>query len=384
MNKILFNLHDLTLAMTALLCALLAFLFLIAQKQKHTSSPLLASFLLAHTFIALHELTYYGEQFRYTILDISPNLFFIGSFGYCVDAALLYLFAKTVMYQNFRISKAQLSHLLPLVLFAGYMLAVYYLQNADSKQLAIRQYSLTTSWHYIASDLIIKLVRVAYVIACLRLIGHYHDQQKESRADLSTVALTWLRTLVIGFVVVMAGDALLASIKVIGLYTPMEIALLSDIGVTIYHLTFLLLLALLTYTIARLPLVEQVQLKSQPQPQESSSYKADHVERIELHMRQHKPYLDSEITIDALAAALAISPKVLSVTLNHHFQKNFYEFINCYRIEDAKQALIEQPGKTITDIFYEVGFNSKSVFYTFFKKSEGMTPSAYRKQHASQ
>lgn len=381
MNKVLFNLHDLTLAMTALLCALLAFLFVIAQKQKHASSPLLAGFLLAHTFIALHELTYYGEQFRYTILDASSNLFFIGSFGYWVDAVLLYLFAKTVMYRDFTIGKKQLLHLLPVALFLLYMLVVYYGQNEVAKRQLITNYQLTTSWHYVVVDLLVKLGRVAYAVCCLKLIADYYAQQKESKADLSAVNLAWLKTLVSGFVLVFTADSLLAAVKVAGLFEPIEISLLSHIGVSIYHATLLLLLALLTYTIARLPLVEQVQLQPTEQDEDSKSFKADHVERIENHMRQHKPYLDSDITIDSLASALALSPKVLSVTLNHHFEKNFYEFINSYRIEDAKQLLINEPGKTITDIFYQVGFNSKSVFYTFFRKSEGMTPSAYRKKY---
>lgn len=64
--------------------------------------------------------------------------------------------------------------------------------------------------------------------------------------------------------------------------------------------------------------------------------------------------------------------------INRHFGINYYEFINRYRIEEAKRMLAESKGASITDIYLAVGFNSKSVFYTFFKKLEGMTPTAYR------
>lgn len=383
MNQVLFNLHDLTLAMTALLCALLAGLYLVAQKQKHTSTPMLAGFLFSHTLIALHELSYYGEQFRFTVLDLSPNLFFIGSFGYLVDAVLLYFFAKALIYKDFKLEKQQLLHLLPAGFFLCYLVTVYYSQSASAKEQIISEWELTTSWHFILVDLAIKLIRVAYVISCLKLIADYQEQQKQQRADISMVDLTWLRTLVLGFIAVMAADVFLATVKAIGLIDPVEIKLLSYIGVTIYHTTFILLLALLTYTIARLPWVEQVQM----QPTESSESVNDdrpaQVGRIEAYMQQEKPYLDSEVTLDRLAAALEVSPKVLSVTLNHHFQMNFYEFINHYRIEDAKRVLLADPNRAITELFYDVGFNSKSVFYTFFKKSVGMTPSAYRKKHAT-
>ena len=66
--------------------------------------------------------------------------------------------------------------------------------------------------------------------------------------------------------------------------------------------------------------------------------------------------------------------------INRHFGANFYTFINSYRIEKAKMMLKDpdQKDTTITDIYLAVGFNSKSVFYTFFKKLEGMTPTKYR------
>ena len=53
---------------------------------------------------------------------------------------------------------------------------------------------------------------------------------------------------------------------------------------------------------------------------------------------------------------------------------------NKYRIEEAKKMLVDSAHKntTITDIYLAVGFNSKSVFYTFFKKSESITPTQFR------
>jgi YesN/AraC family two-component response regulator len=90
--------------------------------------------------------------------------------------------------------------------------------------------------------------------------------------------------------------------------------------------------------------------------------------------------MDPDITLEKLAESLNILPRDLSSLINRHFGINFYEFINRYRIEEAKQMLTSDNYKatTITEIYLEVGFNSKSVFYTFFKKLEGITPSQYR------
>ena len=107
----------------------------------------------------------------------------------------------------------------------------------------------------------------------------------------------------------------------------------------------------------------------------------DVAEAIDRTMRRDKPYMLPDITLDHLADELAIPAKDLSMIINRHFGINFYEFINRYRIDEAKKILgsAEEQTKSITDIYLQVGFNSKSVFNTFFKKLVGVTPSQYRK-----
>jgi AraC-like DNA-binding protein len=97
-------------------------------------------------------------------------------------------------------------------------------------------------------------------------------------------------------------------------------------------------------------------------------------------MTDKKYYANPDITLDKLAAEVRLHPKKLSLVLKLHYHLNFYQFINSYRITEAKRLLVD-PGfthKTITDIFLEVGFNNKSVFYSFFKRNVGITPSEYR------
>jgi AraC-like DNA-binding protein len=100
---------------------------------------------------------------------------------------------------------------------------------------------------------------------------------------------------------------------------------------------------------------------------------------IDSHIKQQKLYMDPDITLDSLAEQLEILPRDLSMLINRHFGINFYTFINRYRIDEAKRMLKDPSIKdTITDIYLAVGFNSKSVFYTFFKKFEGVTPTKFR------
>ncbi len=106
-----------------------------------------------------------------------------------------------------------------------------------------------------------------------------------------------------------------------------------------------------------------------------------HLKKLTSLMKKEKPYLDFELTLQKLAIQTDIPERELSILINHHLNKHFFDFINEYRINDAK-TLLKAPTKkelTVLEILYEVGFSSKSSFYTAFKKATNQTPSAYRK-----
>jgi adenylate cyclase len=99
-------------------------------------------------------------------------------------------------------------------------------------------------------------------------------------------------------------------------------------------------------------------------------------------MDTEKPYLDPGLTIRSLAEILGIPSNHLSQLLSEGFDKNFSEFINSYRLEafKSKAADPSQQHLTLIALAYDSGFNSKTVFNTFFKKMMGMTPKAYWKE----
>lgn len=99
-------------------------------------------------------------------------------------------------------------------------------------------------------------------------------------------------------------------------------------------------------------------------------------------MEDKKPHLDSQLTVKQLAAALAIPHRELSQVINKRTCMHFYDFINRYRVEEAKILLEESVSRqemTILDVAYDSGFNSKSSFNSAFKKTTGVTPSQYKK-----
>jgi AraC-like DNA-binding protein len=102
---------------------------------------------------------------------------------------------------------------------------------------------------------------------------------------------------------------------------------------------------------------------------------------IEL-MKIQKPYLDSELNLIKLAELINMTPHQLSYIINTGFNENFFQYINTYRVEKAKELLVkeEMDKLSILGIAFESGFNSKTSFNTTFKKITGQTPSEFKKR----
>ena len=103
--------------------------------------------------------------------------------------------------------------------------------------------------------------------------------------------------------------------------------------------------------------------------------------RLIHYMEMQRPYLDPSLSLNSLANELSMSPKHLSQTINHSFQKNFYHYINGYRIHDCIKLMSDDAwtDSNILEVAYEVGFNSKNTFNSAFKKITGMTPTEFKK-----
>jgi AraC-like DNA-binding protein len=100
-------------------------------------------------------------------------------------------------------------------------------------------------------------------------------------------------------------------------------------------------------------------------------------------MLNQRPYLDSNLSLQALAQQIHIHPNQLSWLLNESLGKNFNEFVNHHRVEEFK-LLAQDPKNahlTLTGLAFQSGFSSKAVFNTYFKKETGLTPKHYLKAH---
>jgi tetratricopeptide (TPR) repeat protein len=109
---------------------------------------------------------------------------------------------------------------------------------------------------------------------------------------------------------------------------------------------------------------------------------AEYATRLLAHLSEHKPFLNPDLSLRKLASQIEIHPNHLSWLLNNNFGKNYNEFINTYKIK-AFKLNAKDPNNahlTIEGLAYESGFNSKTVFNTYFKKETGLTPKQFLKK----
>ena len=113
----------------------------------------------------------------------------------------------------------------------------------------------------------------------------------------------------------------------------------------------------------------------------SESFKIELKSKLADLMEKEKVYKDNEITLGKLSKMLDTTTHNTSQIINEQFHENFYEFINDYRVEEAKSLLKQNSSQVmnINEILFEVGFNNKVTFNKAFKKRTGMPPSHFRK-----
>jgi AraC-like DNA-binding protein len=224
---------------------------------------------------------------------------------------------------------------------------------------------------------LINVQVLLYAIAALIRLNVYRRELKNNFSTLDRINLHWLSFILYGF--------LIANLfwffkhylyEVLGVYSEL-LVILRITCFSVFALTII-------YKSLKYPfLFSDSENLSRPakQPMLSMTIFEKYKSELLNTMESQKPYLHPDITLSKLSRIVAIPARSLSEVIKRGFQKNFFDFINHFRIREA-QHLIHQSAfkkhKTMLEILYEVGYNNKSVFNSSFKKYTGITPTQYR------
>lgn len=296
-----------------------------------------------------------------------------------LQAPLLFLFVLSVMYSDFKLQKKHLYHLIPLVVSIIVWVPNFYFPYLGlSTSPNTFDYAVEIQFTYILAMLQI----LAYIIATYWIIGRYQKLYHQNYSSTKPYNYRWLLVVnhisVILFLVALTKNIVKLSDLDIYLYSMRILTVL----VMLFFISWLVIKALYAPKIFRgidssLPLINSDSNK------ESQLVIKEKIEALEAYLNEHEPYLNPELTISMLAEELKMDSSELSLLINKSMGQNFYNLMNHYRIEKAKSILADPSKKhlTVLEILYSLGYNSKSSFNVAFKKSTGLTPSAYRKKH---
>lgn len=346
------------------------------ERGKRVSNGLLGGFFLTFALNFMDTLLLMkGVYFQYPAWGLwGTNMALL--FG-----PLLYLYTRSVIYRDFYLRPQHSLHALPFLTLTAVSLAGYYSLTHDQKQQLLRQIlaqSLPSSFYLVSA--LIFLHFFAYLALSLLLIRRYRRTLNQNFSDIQNKNLSWLRSTILFFLIFFWIGAFRSFL----IYTPLvsyQFVILISLLLGLLWFINRFLFRALQQPDFFLGITEEI-LQPVPPPETSPTTpsSADHMallQQLASYMATQKPWLQPELTLDDLADQLGVRPKTLSQAINDGLGQHFFDYINRYRIEEARRLLTNPPDPKITvlEVMYKVGFNSKSSFNTLFKKYTGRTPS---------
>ena len=357
----------------------------------------------------MYEANYY-VRYRHLIGVVWP--------GYFIYWPLLYFYVRELTSpKRIVFSRRQYLHLLP-ALASVLLFMPFYSMGANEKMvdwarltISLERMSLSKLNVLYGVPLLFVPQKIVYFILSYRLVTDYNSRIKQSFSSLEKISLSWLRTVLLFvfflFFVVASFSCFATSLGIVR-----EISYFFYISIASFAFYFAFKTILQQEIFSRIEIANQAELirteegtvpdathslperlqelngvasKGKYQKSLLTEKRAAEIAQqlIDL-MDSIKPYLKPELTLMELAAKLSVSPHNLSQVFNCEIKKSFFDFVNEYRVGEAKKLLSSpQYGHySIFGIALDAGFNSKSAFYTAFGKHTGTTPLEFRKRQA--
>jgi AraC-like DNA-binding protein len=334
----------------------------------------LAGFLLARVFI-LVGLLFWSYDLVYT----HPQVAYVERPFLFLYAPMLFLYTRSVTKPSYRFKRSDIFHFIPALVITLLLISNYYLSDAEMQLLMITNNS---ALYPLPANMVttgLWLQFFLYVPACSVLLINYRNRIKQFHSSIEDLKLSWLVFLLTGFFV---WKAIFVTGYLFFIIPRGSFATLFEIFI---EFGFLFYASMIVYKALQIPEVFNgngniQKYKTSPLKEED---KKRYLEKMESCMTEQQLYRDPLLTLRTMAKKSSIPAHYISQILNESLNAKFYDYVNKYRIEESKKILTSysKDDKTILEVLYDVGFNSKSVFNTAFKKYVGMTPREFKRSH---
>lgn len=229
-------------------------------------------------------------------------------------------------------------------------------------------------WYVQLREILSISYSLVVIIWVLRKLKSYQVQLKNNPTAITSVSIKWISNSILA----------LFALCILWIIGQLEFFYTGE-NILSFHPTWILMGLLVFwlgyFIILKRDIFEVPNLKETAKT--TLSDKTDeHFKRVLELMETEKLYRDSTLNMDVLAQKSDLSNGYLSQIINQKEGKNFYDFVNTYRVKEVKQHLVDTQYDhySILGIGLEAGFQSKSTFNAVFKKMTGMTPTQYKKK----
>lgn len=352
---------------------------LLSKKHKTLADKILSAWMF---FIGVHLFLFYITNSE-TLAYQYPYLLGLGVPLPFVHGPFLLMYTQALTGTLTRWKPILLLHFTPVIVFYIINSDFFFNYSADEKIAFIEKVKAGEAGLFFTFLVLIMISSaiIYLVLTFIRYSQHHKNIVKNLSYDDERVNLHWLRNLLIGMSVIWL-VVIIMNLNIEGLN--------NEQAVYVTVVLFVLSIGYFGVKQGNIFVSEPTILKSDSTKQSEARYaksglKEEDILSIEKElkglMESEEVFLDEELTLPKLAEQIGISANNLSQVINDRFQKNFYDFVNYYRVEKFKQ-IIQDPKKrnyTILALAYECGFNSKSSFNKYFKSVTDTTPSEYLK-----
>ncbi|MEQ8302082.1 MAG: helix-turn-helix domain-containing protein [Cyclobacteriaceae bacterium] len=348
--------------------AALTSLFFFLKNKERYANRIFSLFLFCFAFIIFYNVLYWSEVLL-TKTFIHLNQFYL--VAQSLLAPLFYFYVRAVVKRSRVSLKKDIWHFIP----AAYVMVAYfpYFVLSAGEKLNVTQSEGSNGLPLVTPHLGVILVglMVLYLVYIYSIfLNRFHED-----VDLKI----WLRALyfsmagcVLSYVVYYA--LVYASVLQVEHDYMITAAMAICIGVTTYFGFNQ------SEVFNGLPIEAIVPLVKYSKTGLNEEQSAELKQELLKVMERERPYLNSEIRLDELAALIGANRHQASQVINAHFQSNFFEFVNQYRIQAAVDILERSdPMPNMKELAYEVGFNNYVSFYKSFKKYTGSLPTHYKR-----
>lgn len=294
---------------------------------------------------------------------------------------LLWFYIKAQTEQSFRFRWIHLLHFLPFILLViNLSVTIYSLPTVDKINLDQSEgfKQLPTFGPCMMLILVLPLVYYAWSLV---LLNKYRKRIKNYFSEITHIDLSWLRILLISSLILAGG---INGTFFVDQFVPVASFAVMQAASYVFVSVYVLFLGFFGHRqevlITKVPLstvdIEEYIVAEQKLVDADETF----IYALLEYMKQHKPYLDAELTISVLSEQLQVSEEYLSGILNGKLHRNFFDFVNQYRVDEFKLRCTNPQNDKLTLIAlaFDSGFNSKATFNRVFKNLTGLTPSAYK------